>query len=78
MKPKGLSTYGPQGLHVVFDPKDCDTPCMVYLKGQSATFQCVLDTGEIEGEYLTKEQVHFLNGLARAADEFYDAYTRNR
>ena len=70
---KGMSTFGPQQLRVVFDPTNTDTPCMVYLGRGSATFQCALAEGEVEGETLSRSQCDFLASLEGEADAFYDA-----
>jgi len=75
-KPKGRSVFGPGGIHVVFDPKDADTPCMVYLGECSATFECALSEG-VEDVALSDAQERFLAQLEDEAAAFYDAYTHN-
>jgi hypothetical protein len=70
---KGLSKFGPGGVRIVFDPKDPDTPCMVYLGKSSATFFCALDTGEMDcgaGPDLTQQQLDWLAGFETQAAEF--------
>ncbi len=77
---KGLSRFGPGGLHIVFDPQDPDTPCMVYLRDRSeeasATFFCALEVGEVEGYDLSDAQLAFLKEHAAAAEAFDDAHGR--
>jgi len=77
-KPKGKSLFGPGGLRVVFDPKDSDTPCMVYFREASSTFDCANANGEVDGYELTSRQCAYLAGLEAEADEFYNAYTHNK
>lgn len=71
---KGMSKFGPGGIRVVFDPKDFDTPCMVYLKDASATFYCAQGEGYVEHIELTQEQFDFLTSLEEQADEFYNEH----
>jgi hypothetical protein len=68
---------GPGGLRVEFldDPY---TPVMVYLKRGSATFQCAIDTGEVEDETLSREQCAFLARIEDEANEHYNRYTINK
>ena len=77
---KGLSRFGPGGLHLVFDPEDPDTPCMVYLRDRSeegsATFWCALEEGEVEGYDLSSAQLEFLKGYEAEATAFDDAHGR--
>jgi len=70
---KGLSKIGPGGIRVVFTTKDADTPCMVYLKNDSATFDCANDTGEIGEHFTTPEQQDWLRALEPQADACYEA-----
>lgn len=77
---KGLSKFGPGGMHLVFDPADPDTPCMVYLRQvipqASATFWCAIEEGEIEGCELSEAQMTFLDSHATEAEAFDDAVRR--
>ena len=71
-----ITKTGPSGLQIVFDPKDHETPCMVYLKDKkaSATFECAFNEGEVEGYPLTQDQMNFLSLNKQFADEFYDEF----
>lgn len=79
---KGMSKFGPGGLHLIFDPKDPYTPRRVSLGEASATFGCALDTGEVECERgerpLTKEQLRWLQNYETAADDFITAVRREK
>ncbi|MCJ7747902.1 MAG: hypothetical protein MUP27_09165 [Desulfobacterales bacterium] len=58
--------------------KNPETPCMIYLHQQgeraSATYDCVMDNGEIEGIELTKQEIHWLEGYCKQAEEWFDQY----
>jgi hypothetical protein len=67
-KPKGFSRFGPGGIRLVFG-NDPYTPCMVYLKDGSATYDCAIDEGSVEGNALTNKQFDWLIDFSNQADQ---------
>lgn len=76
---------GPNGLRIELDsdeifPNDLGqgTPVMVYFKKHSATYDCALDTGELDcGDYyLTDEQLWWLEGKCEEVNYFLDPYLK--
>jgi len=70
--------HGPGGLVLMLDYADSDTPAMVWVDSQpnfTSTYDCVLYTGEIDGEIeLTQEQYDWLDRQQSAvADAFAEA-----
>ena len=69
---KGFSKFGPNGLRLVVDPKDSDTPAMVYLGNESATFNCAASEGTIESTELTQKQYDWLMTFDHQVDAAYE------
>ena len=73
MNKQTINLPGPNGVQLVLDPNDPDTPAMVYggpkdrkgLGRASASYDCAVGTGELEGNResvtLTQAQVEFLD-----------------
>lgn len=74
---KGMSKFGPGGIQLVFNPRDLDTPCMVYYADASATFDFALGeaclVGYDENYDLTAAQINWLRSYEAAAEEFATA-----
>lgn len=70
---------GPEGIQLVIDTSDSDTPAMVYSKKEkhSSTFHCATDNGVLagngrEGDYeLSQEQLAWLETFTDDVDEAY-------
>jgi hypothetical protein len=73
---------GPKGLHVILDSSEIfpddpgqGTPAMVYLRGQSATYWCALNEGEVDGEELSTSQQAFLESIEDEVAEFIETHS---
>ena len=73
--------HGPNGLTLVLDPTQvfpndpgAGTPAMVYLRGSSGTYGCVVDTGELDcGRFtLTDAQHRWLMKQEDAVSKCWD------
>jgi hypothetical protein len=71
-RPKGFCKFGPGGLRLVFG-HDPYTPCMVYLKDASATFDCAVGEGAVEHHSMTYAQTDWLLSFDEAASRHIDA-----
>jgi len=68
---------GPDGLRLVIDVTDADTPAMVYLGNASATYDCAIGTGDVTGDEgreiaLTAAQLAWLAPFEDTVAEAYD------
>lgn len=72
---------GPNGLRLELDSAEIfpddpgqGTPAMVYLRGESATYWCALNEGEVDREVMNSSQQAWLEQQEDAVAEFLEKH----
>jgi hypothetical protein len=66
---------GPQGIKLILDYTDSDTPAIVQVKNDTSTFDCALDTGFVgsDDQYeLSERQCEWLETHRDAVESAYN------
>lgn len=78
--PRGVVYAGPNGVKLIIDVQDPDTPAIVELHNCTATYHCATDTGELDGardyRVLTDAQLKWLAGFEEKVAAAYSEARR--
>jgi hypothetical protein len=67
------TNFGPGGLRVIVT-RDPYTPVIVALRGETATFECAFQVGDVGGYELSDKQMDYLAAVEEQADRYYDQF----
>jgi hypothetical protein len=67
------TNFGPGGIKVIVT-RCPHTPVIVSLRGATATFDCANQTGDVEGNELTRQQSDYLASIEGQAEDYYNTF----